>query len=289
MAVSKPLMVTRSGWFAALPKFPPNSILLPSPELWLHHSASSGSDEITVKAIQAFHQASPPAGRGWNDIAYSFLVDNDAPDIDIFEGRGPGISGAHTGGHNTISHAICLIGNYDTSTPTAAALERIAHLVAYGYDQGWWPLGFTGGHRDVGSTSCPGGKLYALIDSINARARAIFAGQQEEAMPMYPIHRDTSLDGDGTRTSDTAYHAGLMNHAYSAALPLDGSWGPDMEALVLNQLGGNGRYITGSMAALLLKVHNGGTLPGGDWMWWRAQVDEELDVLGSFDDSILDL
>ncbi len=169
-------IVTRSEWGARPPKTTPRKIATPTPELWLHHSASQGEDERSVRAIQNYHMDV----KKWNDIAYSFLVDNDAPDVDVFEGRGPGISGGHTLGHNTISHAICVLGNFNDDVPTDQALETIAQLVAHGYEEEWWPLGFTGGHRDTRGSNpgdCPGDNLYALIGYLNMRAVQIYEGR----------------------------------------------------------------------------------------------------------------
>jgi hypothetical protein len=126
-----------------------------------------------MRQIQRFHMET----RGWSDIAYSFVVDPDT--LEVFEGRGAGIAGGHTRGHNTISHAICVMGNYETDRPTDALLNRIAELVAHGHHQGWWPAQLTGGHRDASgaSTACPGRHLQTAIPTINARAAA---GPSEE-------------------------------------------------------------------------------------------------------------
>lgn len=176
MTIPKPPIVTRQEWSARSPRYT-NSIAMPTPELWLHHSASQGEDEKSVKAIQDYHMDDPKTG--WSDIAYTFLIDNDTPDIDIFEGRGPGIQGGHTAGHNTVSSAICVLGNFNSDTPSEDMLEKLAWLAAYGYQEGWWCLGFSGGHRDTrggASGDCPGNKLYDLIPKINSRIIEIVNG-----------------------------------------------------------------------------------------------------------------
>lgn len=160
----------RSAWGARKPKRV-QRIPLPTPKLYLHHSAGSGADEEAVKAIQDYHMDV----KGWSDIGYNFLVDNDAPDIDIFEGRGPGVAGGHTAGQNTVSHGICVIGNFTKVPPEPETLEAIAVLVAHGHLAGWWPDRITGGHRDApgAATSCPGDALYRLIPSINRRVKEL--------------------------------------------------------------------------------------------------------------------
>ena len=165
-------IVSRAAW-GAVPPIRTHQIALPTPELWLHHSAGAGADEPTIRRIQNFHMAPPPFGRGWSDIAYSFLVDDDPPDVDIFEGRGVGIAGGHTKGRNTVSHAICVIGNFTDRPPHDDTIEAVIALAVHGHRQGWWRAGFSGGHRDApnAATACPGDALHALIPMMNAEIR----------------------------------------------------------------------------------------------------------------------
>ncbi len=108
--------------------------------------------------------------RGWSDIAYSYIIDRGT--FEIYEGRGAGVQGGHTFGHNSVSHAICVMGNFEIASVPNGLIDQIAALVRHGNEQGWWPSILTGGHRDVGSTACPGGNLYAHIEEINRRAVA---------------------------------------------------------------------------------------------------------------------
>lgn len=163
-------IVSRADWGAR----PPRSryaITTPTPELYIHHTAGAldaGGNGVwwdDVRGIQDFHMD----GRGWSDIAYSFIVGGGQ----VFEGRGAGIAGGHTKGRNTVSHAICLIGSYDFMTPQPKDLRAIADLVRHGREQGWWGE-ITGGHRNApgASTSCPGNHLQAAIPEIRALAAA---------------------------------------------------------------------------------------------------------------------
>ena len=157
-------IVSRAEW-KARPARSRHTIATPTGDLYLHHTAGALDENGNgvwwddMQAIQRFHMD----GRGWTDIAYSFLVGGGQ----VFEGRGVGIAGGHTKGHNSTSHAICLIGNYDWMKPTSQDLVAIADLVAHGAAHGWWPGRITGGHRDVGQTACPGSNLYDAIPSIN--------------------------------------------------------------------------------------------------------------------------
>lgn len=152
--------VTRSEWRARNPKSV-TTIPLPTPELWLHHTAGSERGHAGMRAIQDYHMDV----RGYYDIAYSFVVDPDS--LKVYVGRGPGIQGGHTEDHNSISHAICVMGNFDVLQPSNALLRTLAELINHGIAQGWW-RGLSGGHRDASgaSTACPGKYLYAEVNRI---------------------------------------------------------------------------------------------------------------------------
>lgn len=161
-------IVERSEWHARRPRAR-HVIPTPTPRLWLHHTAGAldaGGNGVwwdDVAGIQRFHMD----GRGWSDIAYSFVIGGGQ----VFEGRGAGVAGGHTQGDNTRSHAICLIGSYDFMTPTDRDLDAIVELAVHGHRQGWWPNQITGGHRNApgAQTACPGNQLDARIGYLNER------------------------------------------------------------------------------------------------------------------------
>lgn len=166
----------RKEWDARKPRSRAR-IKLPTPYLVLHHTAGSEPDGPRgIRRIQDFHMD----GRGWSDVAYSFLIDRDGR---IYEGRGAGVAGSHTKGYNTIAHAICVLGNYDNNVPTSASLESIAWLTQFGHTQGWWPDKITHGHRNLVTTSCPGSNLYNRIGYINAQDTQL----DEEDEDMGPV------------------------------------------------------------------------------------------------------
>jgi N-acetylmuramoyl-L-alanine amidase len=104
-----------------------------------------------VKKIQALHQND----RGWNDIAYNFLVGDTGQ---IYEGRGWGNRSAAQGGNsreeinfnNKHYVAVCWLGGINpTDKPSAKAIESVKWI----YEQ-------VGGelrpHSSFKQTSCPG-------------------------------------------------------------------------------------------------------------------------------------
>lgn len=121
---------------------------------FVHHTTGSQRPPFAwVRSIQDFHMD----GRGWNDIAYSFLVSSDGT---VFEGRGWERQGAHTKGHNSTSVAAAYLGDGSKPVPEAA-LVSIRQL-AEEADERFGRLERLG-HKDVSATACPGSILYGWV------------------------------------------------------------------------------------------------------------------------------
>ena len=156
----------------------------------VHHTATPNNytpDQAAaiVRGIDVYHVRT----NGWNDIGYNFLIDRFGR---IYEGRYGGITrnviGAHALGFNTGSVGIALIGNFMTARPTTAAVQALEKLIAWRLDLAHvdpvstltfvsggserWRVGTkvklraVSGHRDTGSTSCPGTYLYSQLNRI---------------------------------------------------------------------------------------------------------------------------
>lgn len=205
-ATETPAIVPRAAWGAneSIRRGPP--VYASDVRVAIVHHTAGGNDytqaeaPAVVRGIQLYHVN----GNGWNDIGYNFLVDRFGT---IYEGRYGGVDrnvvGAHALGFNTGSVGIALLGTYGSTKPTAAAQDAIARLIAWRLDvahvdpTGTAPLVSAGsdrfasgktveldavsGHRDTGSTQCPGDALYARLDAIAASARA--AGGQKVFEP----------------------------------------------------------------------------------------------------------
>ncbi len=166
----------------------------------IHHTESlsaysPGRSAALVLGICLFHRD----GNEWNDLGYDYLVDRFGR---VFEGRAGGVEqpviGAHSGGWNTMSTGVAMIGSYTLATPPPAALGALERLLA-------WRLSLAGvpaqgsvaersiggepgvnahprgslvrfqrisGHRDADLTDCPGGALYALLPQIRRAVAA---------------------------------------------------------------------------------------------------------------------
>lgn len=150
----------------------------------VHHSAtnySAGTDYAqVVYSYWDYHVNT----HGWNDIGYNWLVD---PNGVLYEGRGDGIQGAHFSCMNGHTMGVCVIGNFETATPTTQAIAMLEDLIAWETtDKGLDVLANTyhspsqlnlytvSGHKDgnpspVGcpsGTLCPGTNLYSELASI---------------------------------------------------------------------------------------------------------------------------
>ncbi|XP_076284783.1 peptidoglycan recognition protein S2 [Lasioglossum baleicum] len=162
---ARPNIITRSQWGARAPKGTIKNLRVdPPPYVVIHHSAT---DSCTTQAIcqaklrsfQNYHMDV----KGWLDIGYQFVVGGDG---NVYEGRGWGKHGAHSQLYNSKSIGICLIGNFVDHEPHAAAINATMKLIEYGVSIGKIKEDYTLlGHRQTASTTCPGDKLYELIQT----------------------------------------------------------------------------------------------------------------------------
>lgn len=155
-------MVTRSQWLAR----PPKAVtpLVPSQVrgVAVHYTAMD-ADRVEdhhdcaarVRGIQRFHMDS----RGWNDIAYNYLVCQHGY---VFEGRGRGIrsAGQGTNDGNSGYYAVCFLGadlpGRDDVTP--AGRDALGSLIRS------LPHDDVQPHSYFHQTSCPGNELRGWID-----------------------------------------------------------------------------------------------------------------------------
>jgi len=187
-AIGQPAIRPRSDWGARGPANQVNS----ASELKLavvHHSAT-GNDysqaevPAVIRSIQAYHMDS----NRWSDIGYNFIVDKFGG---IWEGRDGSLNrnsiGAHAEGFNTSSVGVVALGQYSAASASGPQLNSIAEVISWKFaSAGIDPnsrINFTSGgsssiaagqvvnlprvvgHRDVGSTECPGSNLYSALGS----------------------------------------------------------------------------------------------------------------------------
>ena len=178
----QPSIVTRADWGANESWRNGEPHYADSARLAVIHHTATGNEyrredvPAILRGIDHYHTQT----LGWDDIGYNFIVDRFGR---VFEGRAGGIHmpviGAHAAGHNDGSIGVAALGCHDSDACTDGAagstlLAGLDGLVAwkFGY-HGIDPLGTTRqgsttlptivGHRDVGSTVCPGDRLYAHV------------------------------------------------------------------------------------------------------------------------------
>ena len=123
----------------------------------VHHSALPLSDGPL--GIQQKHRQQ----KGFADIGYHFVIDEVGQ---IYEGRSITTRGAHTGGHNTGTIGIVLLGNFEESDPTTEQLTSLKALIACLSTE--YEITHLAGHRDFqpDETVCPGEKLAGLLPKL---------------------------------------------------------------------------------------------------------------------------
>ena len=231
---NQPPIISRADWGAD------ESIKRGSPVLFdrlgvvfVHHTASSSSYSAAdvpslIRGFYRFHVLS----RGWFDIGYNYLVDRYGR---IYEGRSGGITnnvrGAQVAGFNTGSAGVALIGNYGSAAPTEAQSTALRDIVAWRLDLAHVdplstqrlisaggdryaagavvPVKAISGHRDVGSTSCPGAVMYARLPALRTAVAAL---------PMLRIYDPV------VGPADIDPNAGLLPIRFTARLSSASPW-----------------------------------------------------------------
>ena len=210
---AKPKIFTRADW-GANEKLRSGSPSYGSIKAGFVHHTVNANDYTRaqvpsiIRGIYAYHTQS----RGWSDIGYNFLVDRFGR---TWEGRYGGIGrpviGAHTLGYNHLSFAMSAIGNFDIAEPPPAVAQAYAALFAWKLDKhGIAPKSIPtldgkkfnaiSGHRDAGSTACPGRYLYAKLPGIRNKAANIQAAARNGTVTPTPepgpeVARDLQNDG----------------------------------------------------------------------------------------------
>ena len=125
--------------------------------LVVHCSATKPSQDVGVEEIRRWHTDPPPAGRGWADIGYHFVIRRDGS---AEVGRFTEDVGAHVEGHNAVSLGICLVGGLNEqgeAAPEYTAEQWNALRVVLLGLSGRWPNAEVRGHRDFDGVkkACP--------------------------------------------------------------------------------------------------------------------------------------
>jgi hypothetical protein len=166
---------------------------------FVHHTTGSNSYSKSqvpnlILAICRYHVNV----RGWRDIGYNFIVDRFGG---IWEARAGGIDrgvvGAHTGGFNTYSFGVGLLGDHRVTPISTSATASLTNLLAWKlanhnvpvvgkltlvskgsskYEQGTEvTFNRIAGHRDASATTCPGAAAYNQLGPIRSAVSSLWS------------------------------------------------------------------------------------------------------------------
>ena len=190
------LIYPRDAWGADLP--PKGPIAPEKPQFLLVHHTASGNNYANardvIRSVYGYHTG--PA-KGWSDVCYQFFVGRAG---DVWEGRAGALGGPveadATGGSQGFAQLVCLLGDFTSVAPTAAAFTATAKLLAWladaprlatspgvtttfvsrgsnKFDAGTvvtTPI--IAGHRDMTYTGCPGDTFYPMLPEMRSRVVA---------------------------------------------------------------------------------------------------------------------
>lgn len=124
-----------------------------------HADGDTPEDEVEhMRTLEAIGES-----RFGQGISYNVLV---FPSGRAYQGVSFNRRGTHTGGHNSTVRSICYVGNFESDSPSDAALATGARIIEEGRNR-WWRFNAPiNGHRDYKATACPGRNLYAHLDDL---------------------------------------------------------------------------------------------------------------------------
>lgn len=201
--------------------------------MFVHHSAGQTNSADFAAVVRSYYILHTQTN-GWADIGYNWLVDGNGV---VYQGRAFAsngfidVIGAHTGGSNTNSMGVCVIGHYSSVMPTQNAINSLLRVLAWkandkGIDvrvRNTHP--FTGrnyytisGHRDGSATECPGQRLYNYLPTLRNRTHVYLNPPEIQVM--------TAEDTTAVTTRFTA-EIGIHNNEIDAVAYIEYGTDPD--------------------------------------------------------------
>jgi hypothetical protein len=197
--------------------FPPT--YYPVQTLTVHHQGAGINDDPdpvgTLRSIYYDHTVV----QAWGDIGYHLLIDEAGR---VYEGRWSGAdpapcfggqptsdgrpqmsTGAHATGWNSGNIGICLLGDFTSRLPTAAARESLTNVLASlaqlcrlnpagvtnfvnPVSGGTKTVNTISGHRDWEATECPGNLFYPELPALRSEV-----ARRMQEIPLRPTPRTT--------------------------------------------------------------------------------------------------
>lgn len=91
----------------------------------IHHSKSTDYIVRDFRALKKYHVEV----KGWDDIAYHYVIERVEESVQIINGRKPYKEGAHALGFNSVSLGICVVGDYDLYGWDIPKIQKLIELV----------------------------------------------------------------------------------------------------------------------------------------------------------------
>ena len=120
----------------------------------------------------------------WADVGYAYGVDRFG---NVFTGRGRFRTLAHAAGYNTDWLGVAYLGGHDDDITPKGKAALLALWDWLRGDGGMTAMARRNGHRDLGQTACPGGRLH----------RWVHAGMPAPNLDSDPEPEDKQPDGAG--------------------------------------------------------------------------------------------
>lgn len=300
-SVPQPSVLSRAAWGADESlRFNSDGTLKQTPtyyaakKLIVHHTDSTNDDPdpaATIRAIYRYHVQT----QGWADIGYNFFVDESGR---TWEGRwsrnyaigsvpsgddelGRGVTGAHTGGWNSGSVGVALLGRLVDKDATVAARSGLVDVLAWLSEKnGLDPKATTAftnpssgavkttqniaGHRDYGATECPGGVFYATLPTLRSDVANRIAASST-ASPS-PTPEPTPTETAPADTTPPSTPSGLTGTTASRSVTL--SWAAstgEPTGYEIHRSTGKGYALLGTTSGTSYK--NGGLKAGRTYLY----------------------
>ena len=204
-----PAIITRAGWGSPDPYgnlfkgtyqywAPAYS---PVKQIFLHHTVFNNTSDpaAAVRAVWEYHTYT----RGWGDIGYNYLIDQQGR---VYEGRfgGDNVAAGHVYTFNNGSLGVAVLGCFQSNNsacagappPSASMISSLTTFLAWkstNYEidptatqtfcgtSSCKTLKTIAGHRDANATACPGNLIYNQMSSIRSTTASKKGGWEYSA------------------------------------------------------------------------------------------------------------
>lgn len=223
----------RDEWGAQAPKAQLQRMSLPASTVFLHHTVTpvSADPKADFRKVTNYSK--------YIDVPYTVMVH---PDGTIGTGRylgGVPALGAHTGGKNSISLGVAVIGNYVNDQPSQAVIDSIATVLSAFIAKGFITTQFVlKSHSDAPyATACCGTNLKAKIAEVLSsigRVPPAYAPTPVPQKPQSPVNNYPAYPMLLRRGSKNVFvrqfQAKLRDRGWT--IGVDGNFGPQTESVV---------------------------------------------------------